>query len=149
MDWSNGLWKFPYIFSHYVLSRNKPLLASFKLTYACNLRCRQCPFFEMQSANLSFELASIEQKTRFYLSAEPDLKGYNVYVGKASRTYDTPFYVDKAQTSHTFANLSEGTYYFCVTAVDLAGNESGFSQEASKMIQDIIAPSIPQGVTVK
>ncbi len=82
-------------------------------------------------------------------NSEPDLKGYNVYVGTASRTYGTPFYVDKAQTSHTFANLSEGTYYFCVTAVDLAGNESGFSQEASKMIQDIIAPSIPQGVTVK
>jgi len=80
---------------------------------------------------------------------EPDLKGYNVYVGKASRTYDTPFYVDKAQSSHAFANLSEGTYYFCVTAVDLAGNESGFSQEVSKIIQDIIAPSIPQGVTVK
>ncbi len=57
MDWSNGLWKYPYIFSHYVLSRNRPLLASFKLTYACNLRCQQCPFFEMQAANMSFKLA--------------------------------------------------------------------------------------------
>jgi hypothetical protein len=80
---------------------------------------------------------------------EPDLKGYNVYMGKASRTYGTPFYVDKAQLSRTFANLSKGKYYFCVTAIDLAGNESGFSQEASKMIKDIVAPSIPQGVTAR
>ena len=82
-------------------------------------------------------------------NSEPDLKGYNVYMGIASRAYDSSFYVEKLQTSHTFTNLNEGTYYFCVTAVDIAGNESGFSQETSKIIEDIIAPLVPQGVTVR
>lgn len=35
------------------LLRQKPLLASFKLTYKCNLRCQQCPFCHLQSAELS------------------------------------------------------------------------------------------------
>jgi len=46
-----------YIFKNYVLSRRKPFLASFKLTYNCNLRCLQCPFFELQSPGLSYEQA--------------------------------------------------------------------------------------------
>lgn len=43
-----------YLLQHYLLSKQKPLLASFKLTYRCNLRCLQCPFFTMQSEELSF-----------------------------------------------------------------------------------------------
>lgn len=54
MDWLTSSLKYPYIFSHYVLSRQKPLLASFKLTYLCNLRCRQCPFYSMQTNQLKF-----------------------------------------------------------------------------------------------
>jgi len=57
MDWSTGLLKYPYIFSHYALSRQKPMLASFKLTYSCNLQCKQCPFYEMKAANLQFKQA--------------------------------------------------------------------------------------------
>lgn len=32
-----------------------PLLASYKLTYRCNLRCEQCPFPDFQGADPSFE----------------------------------------------------------------------------------------------
>lgn len=46
-----------YILRHYVLSRRRPFLASFKLTYRCNLRCRQCPFHTMTAPELSFDRA--------------------------------------------------------------------------------------------
>lgn len=83
-------------------------------------------------------------------NTEQDLKGYNVYAGTTSRNYGTPLYIDKAQTSYTFNNLNEGTtYYFCITALDITGNESGFSQEVYKMIEDLSTPSIPVGVTVQ
>jgi MoaA/NifB/PqqE/SkfB family radical SAM enzyme len=37
-----------YIFWNYALRRTKrPFLASYKLTYRCNLRCAQCPFYPM------------------------------------------------------------------------------------------------------
>jgi MoaA/NifB/PqqE/SkfB family radical SAM enzyme len=49
--------KYPYLFAHYVLARQKPMLASFKVTYACNLHCRQCPFYQMHSAELRYEEA--------------------------------------------------------------------------------------------
>lgn len=46
---------YPYLFYHYVLQRDKPLLASFKLTYRCNLTCQQCPFYCMQADELGFK----------------------------------------------------------------------------------------------
>jgi fibronectin type 3 domain-containing protein len=39
-------------------------------------------------------------------------------------------------TGYTVSGLALGqTYYFSVTAVDAAGNESAYSNEASKVIQ--------------
>jgi MoaA/NifB/PqqE/SkfB family radical SAM enzyme len=35
---------FDTLFHHLLTSRRRPFLASYKLTYRCNLRCRQCPF---------------------------------------------------------------------------------------------------------
>ena len=46
---------YPYLFYHYVLQRDKPLLASFKLMYRCNLSCQQCPFYSTQAEELRFE----------------------------------------------------------------------------------------------
>lgn len=46
-----------YILQNYLLTRRKPFLASFKLTYRCNLRCQQCPFCTMESPDPSFEQA--------------------------------------------------------------------------------------------
>ncbi len=79
---------------------------------------------------------------RWQANTEPDLQEYRVYTGTASRTYGTPTPVGKA-TSYTANNLDEGvTYYFAVTAVDTAGNESAFSQEVYKIIPDTHAPSV-------
>jgi len=54
MTWYRSIQHYPYLFYHYVLQRDKPLLASFKLTYRCNLRCQQCPFYEMETEELTF-----------------------------------------------------------------------------------------------
>jgi len=55
MTWYRSLHHYPYLFYHYVLQSNKPLLASFKLTYRCNLTCQQCPFYCMQAEDLRFD----------------------------------------------------------------------------------------------
>lgn len=54
MTWYRSIRHYPYMFYHYVLQRDKPLLASFKLTYRCNLRCQQCPFYSMEAEELTF-----------------------------------------------------------------------------------------------
>lgn len=44
-----------HIFNTYLLRRKRdPILASFKITYHCNLRCAQCPFYPMAGPELSF-----------------------------------------------------------------------------------------------
>jgi MoaA/NifB/PqqE/SkfB family radical SAM enzyme len=43
-----------YIGWNYVLTHKRPFLASFKITYRCNLRCVQCPFRSLPSRELSF-----------------------------------------------------------------------------------------------
>jgi hypothetical protein len=65
----------------------------------------------------------------------PDLAGYRIYYGISSRSYGPYIPLDKNVTSYTLNALVEGrTYYFALTAVDTSGNESGFSQEVSKLI---------------
>ncbi|MEI6125219.1 MAG: radical SAM protein [Pseudomonadota bacterium] len=44
MNWATNL--FDFYFRTKVLRRKMPLLASFKLTYRCNLACRACPFHQ-------------------------------------------------------------------------------------------------------
>ena len=46
-----------FIFRNHILQQGKPLLASYKLTYRCNLRCRQCPFYTMQNDEVTYEQA--------------------------------------------------------------------------------------------
>ena len=79
---------------------------------------------------------------RWQANTEPDLQEYRVYTSTTSREYGTPIPVGTA-TTYTVNNLQEGvTYYFAVTAVDTAGNESGFSQEVYKTIPDTHAPTV-------
>jgi MoaA/NifB/PqqE/SkfB family radical SAM enzyme len=44
------------LFQHLLTGQRKPLLASYKLTYHCNLACTQCPFTQYSGPNPSFEL---------------------------------------------------------------------------------------------
>lgn len=65
--------------------------------------------------------------------------GYRVYSGTAQGTYDQAFgsgFNVGNTTSYTVAGLAAGqTYFFAVTAVDAAGRESPYSNEASKLAQ--------------
>ncbi len=63
-----------------------------------------------------------------------DLAGYKLRYGTSSGNYSNSVTVG-AGTSYVLNNLAPGTYYFAVTAVNTAGVESGFSNEASKTIQ--------------
>jgi hypothetical protein len=62
---------------------------------------------------------------------EPDIAGYKVYYGTVSSHYI--FNVDvRNYTSVTISDLElSKTYYFAVTAYDVYGNESNFSDEIS------------------
>ena len=62
-------------------------------------------------------------------NTDPDLAGYKIYYGFASRDYS--FCVDVANyTSCVISGLEPGeTYYFAATAYDLSSNESDFSEE--------------------
>jgi len=65
-------------------------------------------------------------------NTEPDLDGYKVYIGAQSGLYNSPITLGTT-TTYTATNLASGkTYYFCVSALDSAGNESPCSSEVSK-----------------
>jgi len=67
-------------------------------------------------------------------NTETDLAGYKVYFGTQSGVYGAPVTLGKV-TSYTVTNLAKGnTYFFTVTAVDNAGNESKPAPELSKSI---------------
>jgi hypothetical protein len=66
-------------------------------------------------------------------SISPNISGYKVYVGTSSRTYNAPVVIGN-QTAYTVTGLTSGTYYFAVTAFDVDGNESDYSNEVSTTI---------------
>lgn len=66
-----------------------------------------------------------------------DLSGYRIYYGTSSGVYGTATDVGNVITS-IITNLTDGAiYYFAVTAYDLSGNESNFSNEVNKTILSI------------
>jgi hypothetical protein len=66
---------------------------------------------------------------RWHANVESDLQGYNVYYGNQSKAYYPPIPVGKIN-EYTVPNLDPGqTYFFAITAVDSAGNESDYSIE--------------------
>src|SRR5256886_14109836 len=75
-------------------------------------------------------------------NTETDLAGYKLYYGTSSGSY--PSSVDVGNlTSYTLSGLLEGrTYYFAATAYDLNVSESGFSNEASKALEDVTPPTV-------
>jgi hypothetical protein len=62
---------------------------------------------------------------------EPEVVGYKVYAGRASRTYD--YVIDAGpETAMRVAPLESGVrFFFAVTAYNAAGLESPFSEEIS------------------
>lgn len=83
-------------------------------------------------------------------NTEPDLAGYRIYMSIASGTYDKA--VDKVADiavgteTATVAVLPEDgrAIYFVATAYDTSGNESGFSNEVSWQVPDVVPPAEPK-----
>jgi Malectin domain/Bacterial TSP3 repeat len=64
-------------------------------------------------------------------SSDPQVAGYQVYYGSASRDYSVSVDVGQATTA-AFSDLQgEQVYYFAVTAYDSSGLESAFSNEVA------------------
>ncbi len=59
--------------------------------------------------------------------------GFKIYYGTSPQSYSSSANAGMV-TSYTISGLAPGTYYFAVTAYDAAGNESSYSNEASKTI---------------
>ncbi len=63
------------------------------------------------------------------------LSGFRIYYGKTSGVYTGSILVSGGgATSGTVTGLGAGTWYFTVSAVDPAGNESTFGYELSKTL---------------
>jgi hypothetical protein len=68
-------------------------------------------------------------------SSLDDLAGYKIYYGEEIGDYPVEIdIVNPGIVTYIVEGLPRGTYYFVVTAYDLSGNESGYSNIASKDI---------------
>lgn len=76
-------------------------------------------------------------------NTEPDLAGYKVYQGTISGQYGAPVDVGNVTTyALTLPKLvGNQAYFWAITAYDKTGNESGKSNEVSKLIPGI--PPVP------
>lgn len=74
-------------------------------------------------------------------NSDSDLSGYRIYYGttKGGPYGSSTAIIPKAQTSYVISDLSSGTYYFVVVAVDTSSNESAYSSEVSKTIASTAA----------
>ncbi len=67
-------------------------------------------------------------------NTEPDLGGYKLYYGTAAQAYSQVINVGK-NTQVTVSNLTQGvTYFFAVTAYNLQGAESDYSNEINNTV---------------
>jgi hypothetical protein len=79
---------------------------------------------------------------------EPDVAGYQIYYGTASRNYGHSIDVGNV-TAYALLGLTQGvTYYIALTAYDSSNNESAFSNEVSGRITETVStPNVLNGPT--
>jgi hypothetical protein len=63
-----------------------------------------------------------------------DLTGYRIYYGQSSREYDTTILATEATATSQSFQARSGEYFVSMTAVDVDGNESGYSNEVLKQV---------------
>jgi hypothetical protein len=75
-------------------------------------------------------------------STSPDIAGYRIHYGLASRTYNQVMDVGD-YTTCTVTGLQDGqTYYFAATAVNTSNMESGYSNEVSTTLSTTNQPPV-------
>ena len=88
---------------------------------------------------IDVELAADSATLSWIAPPDPDVAGFRVYYGASSGNYVQAVGsgVDIGQvTTYTVNGLVSGkSYYFAVSAYDVAGNESPLSGEASKLVR--------------
>ena len=76
-------------------------------------------------------------------NTEPDLKGYNIYLGTTPTALILAGFADKALKNKKFTGLSIGTtYYFAVDAEDTSGNKSAKSALVNATPKDNVVPTL-------
>jgi hypothetical protein len=84
-------------------------------------------FFAMACSVVTAQAASVS--IAWSRNTESDLLGYRVHYGTRSRAYTTSRDVGNVN-EYTLSELqSDSTYYIALTALDVWGNESAFSEE--------------------
>ncbi len=76
-------------------------------------------------------------------NSEADLAGYKLYYGNSPRaqgSYTQTVSINNKNATTWQLSLPDGVYYFALTAVDVVGNESGYSNEVSAEISDVPPP---------
>ena len=79
-------------------------------------------------------------------NTETDLAGYRLHYGNNPRTqamYTQTVPINNRNAITWELTLPDGVYYFALTAVDLAGNESGFSNEVMAELSEVTTPPPP------
>lgn len=93
-------------------------------------------------------LFAAEVTLTWQANTESDLAGYRVYQGTVSGQYGPPVTLGTV-TTHTVMlppSTLDRTYFWALTAYDLAGNESAKSNEVSQLIigvPPVMAPGVP------
>jgi hypothetical protein len=83
-------------------------------------------------------------------NTEPDLAGYRLYMSPNSGSYspaDLVAELSMTENGYIQTDVYDGQWFWVLTAFDLNGNESDFSNEVSITI-DTTAPSAPTGFMV-
>ncbi len=58
-----------------------------------------------------------------------EIAGYRVYYGDVQGEYSQKLYIDDAYSDGISLNVPSGTYYVVITAIDVDGRESAYSDE--------------------
>ena len=97
----------------------------------------------------STAMAATDVSFRWDANTESDLAGYRLYRGTLSGGPYTMVDIEIAaqDTTCTDTSVSDGAYFWVLTAFDTEGLESGYSVEATDIL-DSTPPNPPQGFTI-
>lgn len=95
--------------------------------------------------------AATNVSIRWNANTESDMAGYRIYRSAVSGSYDTSNLtgdITHPTVEFTENGVPDGTWFWVITAYDLAGNESVYSEETTRRI-DLVAPAASGMVTVE
>jgi hypothetical protein len=114
---------------------NRPLARNFVILWGALLLLARWSVLADQSVTLTWSP-----------SPNTNVAGYKMYYGGASRDYTNIVTVGNV-TNVTLSGLSEGrTYFFGATTIDSSGTESGFADEASYAVPQLVVTNTPPEV---